>query len=89
MASGENFVNRRVDIDPIWQRFINPSLHASLAGHFAALVKLAENYQPDYLTVTGVFGQGFVKAEFPSSALAKVEKDAGVLSVELREFIGK
>jgi hypothetical protein len=75
-------IQRAVDIDPIWQRFISAS-----QGHFEALVRLKGNYQPDYMNILGPFSEGVLKVELPSSALARLSSDEKVLSVEVREYV--
>ncbi len=76
-------MKRTVDIDPIWQRFTN---HSS-EGRFAALVRLSENYRPEYMTILGAFTPGVFRAEIPSSALPRLTQDDRVLGVELREYV--
>jgi hypothetical protein len=73
---------RTVDVDPIWKRFLGHS-----QGRFEALVRLSENYKPDYMTIGDVFTPGVYRAEIPSSALSRLAADQGVLSVELREYV--
>lgn len=75
-------INRTVDIDPIWKRFTESS-----EGRFAALVRLSENYRPEYMTILEPFTPGVYRAEIPSSALSRLSQDAGVLGVELREYV--
>ena len=75
-------INRKVDIDPIWQRFLSVS-----NGHFEALVRLKDNYQPDYMNIVGPFSPGVLKAELQAEALPRLAADEKVLSVELREYV--
>lgn len=75
-------IKRTVDIDPIWQRFTEAT-----EGSFAALVRLSENYRPDYMTVGEAFTPGVYRAEIPSTALSRLAQDANVLGVELREYV--
>jgi hypothetical protein len=76
-------IKRTVDIDPIWSRFTS-----SGEGHFEALVRLSENYKPDYMKITGVFTPGVFKAALPAHALSRLAKDEKVLDVELHEYVG-
>lgn len=76
-------VKRTVDIDPIWSRFA-----AASEGHFEALVRLKDNYSPEYMKILGPFCPGVLKAELPSSALQRLASDEKVLSVELKEYVG-
>lgn len=74
--------SRKVNIDPIWRRFLDKQL----SGKLEVLVELEDDYVPDYLTITGSFTVGFMRAQLPASALGQLETDSRVLSVELREF---
>lgn len=74
--------NRQVDIDPIWQRFLSVS-----NGRFEALVRLKEDYHPDYMNILGPFSPGVMKAELHAEALDRLAADEKVLSVELREYV--
>jgi hypothetical protein len=78
---GQN-IKRTVDIDPIWKRFMGQS-----QGCFKALVRLSENYKPDYMKIEDVFTPGVYRAEIPSSALTRLAADQGVLSVEVRQYV--
>lgn len=84
MASKEKGnTGRTVDIDPIWERFANAGV-----GHFEALVRLSDNYRPDYMKILGPFTKGVFKAELPATALPRLAHDDKILSVELREYKG-
>jgi hypothetical protein len=75
-------IKRTITIDPIWQRFTNLS-----SGHFEALVRLQGNYRPDYLKILGNFSADVFKVQLPSSALSRITRDEGVLSLDLREYV--
>jgi hypothetical protein len=69
-------------VDPIWKRFTSTT-----QGRFEALVRLSDNYRPNYMTILEPFTPGEFKAEIPVSALEHLAADERVLSVELREYV--
>lgn len=74
---------RSLKIDPIWERFTQNG-----EGHFEALVRLSDNYSPEYMKILGPFSPGVMKAKLPCTALSRLMCDQKVLSAELREYVG-